>query len=66
MCRMQKWMNDMDMANNLKVAFFWENFVKYELTSSSKDNCSTFWSGDQYDRLTQQSFLDLLFYLVTV
>ena len=29
------------------------------MTSSSKENCSTFISGNQYDRLTQQSFLEL-------
>jgi len=28
------------------------------LTSSSKENCATFISGNQYDRLTQQSFLE--------
>ena len=48
----------LDMANNLKMACLGK-FVKYELTSSSKENCATFISGNQYNnRLTQQSFLE--------
>ena len=33
------------MADNFNVAFFGEKFVIYELTSSSKENCTTFITG---------------------
>ena len=45
--------SSLDIRDNLKVAFFGKN-----LTSIiSKENCATFMSGNQYDRLSQQSFL---------
>ena len=45
--------SSLDIRDNLKVAFFGKN-----LTSIiSKENCATFISGNQYDRLSQQSFL---------
>jgi hypothetical protein len=53
------------MAKNLNVAFSGIKIVNFEVTSSTKENCYTFISANQCDRLTQQSFLELLFHLVT-
>ena len=56
MCRMQKWTiffcSSLDIRDNLKVAFFGKNLTNI----ISKENCATFISGNQYDRLSQQSF----------
>ena len=41
------------MADNLNVAFF----GKILSNMSWQENCATFMSGNQYDRLSQQSFL---------
>ena len=45
--------SSLDIRDNLKVAFFDKNLTNI----ISKENCATFISGNQYDRLSQQSFL---------
>ena len=44
--------SSLDMANNMKVAFFGKKLTNI----ISTENCATFISGNQYDRLSQQSF----------
>jgi hypothetical protein len=42
--------SSLDIRDNLKVAFFGKSII-------SKENCAIFISGNQYDRLSHQSFL---------
>ena len=44
--------SSLDIKDNFKVAFFGKNLTNI----SSTENCATFTSGNQYDRLSQQSF----------
>ena len=45
------------MADDFNLAFFGGKFVKYELTSSSKENCANFISGsDKRDCLCKVFF----------
>ena len=44
---------------------FLEKMFKFELKSSSRENRPTFKSGNQYDRLTQRSFLETVVSLST-
>ena len=46
--------SSLDIRDNFKVAFFGKNVTNI----ISKENCPTFISGNQYDRLIQQSFLE--------
>jgi hypothetical protein len=46
--------SSLDIRDNFKVAFFGKKLTNV----ISKENCVTFLSGNQYDRLTHQSFFE--------